>query len=115
MSGDLVYAVTIAKQRLADAVGVDSSLLHVPVGLACFGLFWALFRGRPRGAVWSAVAVLCLQLVNECVDAVQWMRWTGAVNWREAFGDVLLTMTAPVAIVLMRGLWGGRASPARGA
>ena len=117
MSGDLIYKVTLAKQGLADALGAHSSLLHVPVGLICFGLFCAVSRGSPRRALWSALMVFAVQIVNESLDAVQWVRWTGSVNWGEAALDVVLTMAAPLVWVLVsdtgraRGRAGGAVRP----
>lgn len=101
MSGDLIYEVALAKQVLADTLCVKSSFLHVPVGLICFGVFCSVFRGFPRCALWSALTVFFVQIVNECVDAMQWVRWTGSVNWAEAALDVVLTMAAPVVWVVM--------------
>ena len=104
MSDDLIYEMTMIKQGLADALGVDSSLLHIPFGMMCLGFFYALFRDLPHRAVWSLVAVLMVQFVNEYIDAVQWIRWTGSVNWREAALDVLLTMTLPMLWVVAHGV-----------
>ena len=101
MSDDLIYEMTMTKQGLADALGVDSSILHIPVGLLFFGLFCALFRVFPRCGLWSALAVIVVQLINEYVDALQWLRWTGSVNWREAVVDTVLTMVLPGLLVVV--------------
>ena len=109
----LIYDVVMTKQALANAMGLPSSVLHVPVGLMLFSGFCLAFRGRARGMLWALVCVLALQVANEGLDAVQWVRWTGVINWHEAFGDVVLTMAAPVLVVLVRVFWGGRPDPER--
>lgn len=42
------------------------------------------------------MCLLAFQCLNEILDAVQWMRWTGEVNWAGAFSDVVLTVALPV-------------------
>jgi hypothetical protein len=99
VSTGLVYQVTIAKQSLADALGVSSSLLHIPVGLALFLIFGFALRGSSRRWLLSLAGVCAIQGMNEISDAVQWARWTGEINWVEAAWDATLTLCAPALLV----------------
>lgn len=99
MSAVVVYSVTIAKQQLADALGVSSSLLHIPVGLALLLALVLALRASARRWPLSLVGICAIQGANELFDAVQWVRWTGEVNWAEAARDATLTLCAPVLLV----------------
>lgn len=98
MMADWVYDVTLAKQGLADALGVPSSMLHVPLGFVIFAVLLRVFGATGRGAFWALLCLLFVQCFNEALDAVQWVRWTGGVNWTETFWDVLLTLALPALI-----------------
>ena len=111
MSTGLVYQVTIVKQSLADALSVSSSLLHIPAGLALFLIFGFVLRGSSRRWLLSLAGVCAIQGMNEILDAVQWVRWTGEVDWAEAARDAALTLWAPVLVVLALELRCGRIGP----
>ncbi|MBT6313727.1 MAG: hypothetical protein HOJ21_11030 [Alphaproteobacteria bacterium] len=111
MSVDVVYRVTIAKQHLADALGVSSSLLHIPAGLLLLLAFGLGFCGSVRRWPLSLAGVCAIQVANEILDAVQWVRWTGEVNWAEAARDAALTLCTPVMVVVALELRRGRIGP----
>ena len=104
MMADWVYDFTLAKQGLADALGVPSSMLHVPLGFIIFVVLLRVFGATGRGAFWALLCVLFVQCFNEALDAVQWVRWTGEVNWAEALWDVLLTLALPALAACVVGL-----------
>jgi len=105
MMADWVYNFTLAKQGLADALGVPSSLLHVPLGFVIFAVLLRVFGATGRGAFWALLCLLFVQCLNEALDAVQWVRWTGEVNWTEAFVDELLALTLPTLAAGLVGFW----------
>ena len=105
MMADWVYDFTLAKQGLANALGVPSSVLHVPLGFVIFAVLLRVFGATGRGAFWALLCLLFVQCFNEALDAVQWVRWTGEVNWTEAFVDVLLTLTLPTLAAGLVGFW----------
>ena len=111
MSADVVYRVTIAKQGLADALGVSSSLLHIPAGLALLLAFGLALRGSACRWPLSLVGVCAIQGANEILDAVQWVRWTGEINWSEAARDAALTLCAPALVVAALELRRGHTGP----
>jgi hypothetical protein len=104
MMADWVYDFTLAKQGLANALGVSSSVLHVPLGFVIFAVLLRVFGATGRGAFWALLCLLFVQCFNEALDAVQWVRWTGGVNWTEALWDVLLTLALPALIAGFVGL-----------
>jgi hypothetical protein len=95
----LVYSVAIAKQQLADALAVSSSLLHIPAGLTLLLVLGLILRGSARRWPLSLAGVCAIQGANEILDAVQWVRWTGEINWAEAAWDAALTLCAPALLV----------------
>ena len=99
MSTGLIYQVTIAKHSLANALGVSSSLLHIPAGLALLLIFGLALRGSKRRWPLSLAGICVIQGMNEILDAVQWARWTGEINWAEAARDAALTLCAPALVV----------------
>ena len=105
MMADAIYAFTIAKQDIADALGVPSSVLHVPLGFVIFVVLLRVFGASRRGALCALLCLLVVQCLNEGLDAAQWMRWTGEVNWSEAFWDVLLTLALPTLATCLLVLW----------
>ena len=63
-------------------------------GFALFLRFAALARERKFGLVAVSSGVLLLQLINEALDARDWIHWTG-VNWLQAARHTALTMAVP--------------------
>ncbi len=75
-------------------------------GIGAFLAFAVLFRRYPYGLGLAWFLVFALQTANETMDAVDWIRWTGDINWRDAAGDYWDTMMWPtvMAVVLQYGL-----------
>lgn len=88
------------KAAVVGFLGVPDPLLHLVLGLAGFLALARILRGRRHALViaWGAVALA--QLVNEFLDARDWIHWTGTVNWSEAAWDTGLTLALPSAILL---------------
>jgi hypothetical protein len=101
----LLYQVIIVKQSLADALSVSSSLLHIPAGLALLLIFGLALRGSSRRWPLSLVGVCAIQGMNEILDAVQWARWTGEINWVEGVRDAVLTLCVPALVVAVLEFW----------
>lgn len=47
------------------------------------------------------LVVLALEVLNEVGDAIDWIGWTGAVNWQETAKDLALTMLIPTFALLV--------------
>ena len=83
---------------MADALGLEMDLLHVPLGLVIFLGLAALFRRTRHPLLYGLLGVTLLQFLNEALDAVQWHAWTGRVHWEEALQDTAITLILPVLI-----------------
>lgn len=95
---------TTLKQHVSDDLGVGHDILHVPVGLLIFIGVAYLLRSRRHVLLVALGGVTLLQLVNEMLDGVQWVIWTGRIAWSEAVKDTVLTLTAPIVIVCAAGV-----------
>lgn len=86
------------KQYVLKGLGIGSNSAHVHLGLAFFLLSFWLMRKRRHGP-WIAIGVVvALQGINEGLDALDWLGWTGAIHWQEAGADTLQTLFWPVVI-----------------
>jgi hypothetical protein len=89
-----------AKGMLTQLFGMERDHLHVHLGLAAFFFVAILLHRRERNLLYAWLAVLVLQVINEALDARDWMRWTGTINWSEPVKDTVLTLFWPSVIVL---------------
>jgi hypothetical protein len=85
---------------LVDILGVEHDLLHVPLGLLLFSLMALILWRRADRLTWAFFGLVLLQLMNEALDSVQWVSWTGRIPWSEAARDTAVTLAAPLAVVL---------------
>lgn len=92
---------TSLKGQLVDSLGVERDLLHVPFGILLFSLLVLVFWRRADRLSLALFGLLLLQLVNEALDAVQWVLWTGRIPWSEAAWDTAVTLAVPLAAVLV--------------
>lgn len=89
-----------AKAEVANGLGVAPDLLHVPVGVLIF-LGAAILLRRRQNALAKGFGILVIvQLLNEVVDGIQWIFWTGTVHWDEALRDTGLTLALPLALIM---------------
>ena len=93
-----------SKASLKEALGISEDVLHVHVGLAVFLALALLLRRWRFGVLIAWVALIFLQVVNEALDARDWIMWTGDVNWAETAGDFGQTLFWPTVLLL---LWAG--------
>ncbi|MDU8946163.1 hypothetical protein [Ovoidimarina sediminis] len=101
-----------SKAWVKEALGVSEEVLHVHLGLAVFLGLALLLRRRRFGVALAWLILLCLQALNEALDARDWIMWTGDVNWRETLADFAQTLFWPTVLLL---LWHLRALRGRGA
>lgn len=83
------------KDAVARLFPVAHDAMHVHVGLAIFLLCALLLRRHRHGAGLAWLAVLALEIVNEGLDARDWILWTGHVNWPETARDMIDTLLWP--------------------
>ena len=102
------------KRFVLDTIGLSNDLAHVHFGLAAFLVIFVLLRGHRYGGWIAFGCVAVLQLANEIFDAVDWIRWTGAVHWRDAVSDTALTLFWPLVLVLVLRFGRGSLNPAGG-
>ena len=104
------------KDAMARLFPIQHDTMHVHAGLALFFLFAVLFRRRRHGAALAWLVAFGLELVNEALDARDWIGWTGHVNWPETAEDIVNTMLWP-SIALLFAHWrmpAERLHPGRG-
>lgn len=89
------------KQALLDTVGLGTDAAHVLLGIVLFLAAGFLLRRRAYAPALSLGSVAALQAVNEGLDALDWLGWTGTVNWREAVMDTMRTLVAPFILALV--------------
>ena len=89
-----------AKGAVQEALWLPEPFLHVVVGLAAFLALSRLLKRQRHGALVALALVAAAQCLNEVLDARDWIRWTGRVNWAEAAWDTVLTLALPVALSL---------------
>ncbi|MBF9060068.1 hypothetical protein HKCCSP123_12840 [Rhodobacterales bacterium HKCCSP123] len=97
---------TTLKRHISDDLGVGHDILHVPFGLLIFLGAAILLRSRRENLLLAFGVVTLLQLVNEVLDAVQWVIWTGRIAWGEALKDTALTLVLPVSAICAAGVAG---------
>jgi Na+/proline symporter len=83
------------KSWIGEFISLSHDAMHVHVGLVIFlALLW-LFRRNPRHALIAWTLTLTITLLNEALDAYDWIMWTGSINWVESIKDTLNTMFWP--------------------
>lgn len=73
---------------------------HVHFGIGAFLLLALMLRRNPRGLPLAWIGVLALQTGNEVMDAIDWIAWTGGVNWPDAAGEYVKTLFWPSVLAL---------------
>ena len=89
------------KEQFSNWIGLSHDALHIHVGLALFLLLAYLLRRNRWGLLVALGVVLALEICNEISDSFDWVRWTGAPNFREAARDIASTMFWPVVLAAM--------------
>jgi hypothetical protein len=89
------------KDPVATVLGLSHDAMHVVFAGVIFALLFLLLRPRPIAIVAAWLVVLALEVLNEIGDAVDWIGWTGSVNWLETVKDLLLTMILPTVGLLI--------------
>jgi hypothetical protein len=84
----------------ASGVGLSNDALHLPLGLVAYLVFAFALRRRAFGPAWALVPVALLQGINEGLDTLDWLRWTGGVRWTEMLMDTGATLGLPILIAL---------------
>ena len=90
------------KRDFLDWIGLGNAEIHIHFGIATFLVLALLFRRYRHGLIFAWLGVFLAQTANEAMDAIDWIRWTGGVNWRDAGGDYLDTMFWPTVLA---GVW----------
>lgn len=86
------------KAEFLELLSLDRDISHVHLGLFLFFFFLYFFR-KFRHGVWFAFGLLLMaQTVNEGLDALDWIGWTGNVNWIETISDTLHTLFWPLML-----------------
>jgi hypothetical protein len=93
------------KDVLSKWSGLSHDALHMHVGLALFLLLAFLLRRRRWGVLAALGGVLALELANEVIDALDWVRWTGAPNFIESGRDIASTMVWPTVLAVGLAMW----------
>ena len=95
------------KRMVTDHIPIAHDTLHVHVGILIFTLLAYRWRRRRAGLVKAWMTVFVLQLCNEMLDARDWYKWTGNINWWESAVDTINTMLWPTIalIILLQVLW----------
>lgn len=86
---------------MLDAVGLGTDAAHVLLGIVLFLVAGFLLRRRTYAPALSLGSVAALQAINEGLDALDWIGWTGTVNWREAVMDTVRTLVGPFILALV--------------
>lgn len=90
-----------SKAVFKDWIGLSEDMIHVHFGIAMFLICALILRKYRAGPLiaWSIVAAC--QIVNEFMDARDWINWTGSVNWNEVIKDSVWTLFWPTVFVLV--------------
>lgn len=89
-----------AKAWLENELGMSSELMHVHVGLGLFLLFAVVLRKYRYGMFLAWAIVTTMEAINEFLDALDWIVWTGTVNWPETAKDVGMTLFWPTVLLI---------------
>ena len=90
-----------SKAEIKAALGMSEDMIHVHFGLALFLIGAVLLRNRRKGVLIAWCVGAFLQIVNEVLDAREWINWTGNVNWSEFLKDTGATLFWPTVLVLI--------------
>ena len=86
------------KTAFLPVLSMSHDMAHIHLGLATFLILAALLYKRRGGLAIAWLIVLTAAVGNEAFDAVDWTRWTGSINFREAVKDTLNTVLWPTII-----------------
>ncbi|MEM6625027.1 MAG: hypothetical protein AAF674_22650 [Pseudomonadota bacterium] len=90
-----------SKAWLETQVGMQSDAMHTHFGLLVFLAFAVLLRHRRYGLLLGWVIVATIQIINEALDARDWINWTGTVNWSETVKDTVATLFWPTLLLVI--------------
>lgn len=93
-----------AKDPLVSVLGIPRDDVHFLAG-AVFAILCIALRPRAATAAWAVL--FALELANEVGDALDWIAWTGGVNWPEMTKDIFVTLFLPTALLFIRRLRSG--------
>lgn len=88
------------KRDVLEAIGLSTDAAHVYLGIFLFLAAGLMLRRRTCAPLLSFGSVTALQAVNEGLDALDWIGWTGTVNWREAGMDTVRTLVGPLILAV---------------
>lgn len=88
------------KRAVLDTLGLSTDAAHVYLGIVLFLAAGFVLRRRTYAPTLSLGVVMVLQAVNEGLDALDWIGWTGTVNWRETAMDTMRTLIGPLVLAL---------------
>ena len=83
------------KTNFLEFLSLDREAAHVHFGLFLFLLSIFVFRKSEHVAWWALGLVAVLQAANEGLDALDWISWTGGINWSESLKDMINTLFWP--------------------
>ena len=86
------------KEHIVDAAGFSREAIHIHVGMALFLTALAVFWKLRRRWLLAWPALVSVAVGNEALDAVDWVRWTGAINLEESVLDITHTILWPSII-----------------
>jgi hypothetical protein len=101
------------KDPVATAFGLSHDAAHVFLAGLVFAFLYLLLKPGRMAAPVAWLIVLALEVLNEVGDAIDWIGWTGAVNWHETGKDLLLTMPLPTAGLLVSRMLSRTSKPTR--
>ena len=81
-------------------LGMSKDLIHINFGIGAFLTATMFLRKRKYGFLIAWMTVACLQTLNELLDARDWIRWTGVVNWKETAKDYFITLFWPTVMLI---------------
>lgn len=89
------------KKNILTHMSLSTNAAHIVLGILLF-LGAAILARRTKHAPALALGwVLLVQVTNEILDCLDWIAWTGRVNWSEAFSDTVYTLALPVLLALL--------------
>lgn len=81
-------------------MSLSTNAAHIVLGILLFLGVAILVRRTKHAPALALGWVLLVQVTNEILDCLDWIAWTGHVNWSEAFSDTVYTLALPVLLTL---------------